>query len=47
VEYVNRHVLRETGQQSVTATFMLNVRPADFEEREAAERRELLSGSTI
>jgi hypothetical protein len=40
VEFQSRHVLRDTGQQSVTATFRVEVLPADFEERKAAERRE-------
>jgi hypothetical protein len=35
-----RHVLRDSGQQSVTVSFNVTVRPADFEAREAAERRE-------
>src|ERR1700722_1393034 len=40
LKYQGRHVLRDTGQQSVTVSFNLTVRPADFEAREAAERRE-------
>jgi hypothetical protein len=40
VKFNGRHVLRDTGQQSVSATFIIEVRPADFKEREAAERRE-------
>jgi len=40
LDYQGRHVLRDTGQQSVTVSVNFTVRPADFEEREAAERRE-------
>jgi hypothetical protein len=40
VNFQGRHVLYETGQQSVSASFKVETRPADFKEREAAERRE-------
>jgi hypothetical protein len=40
VGYQGRHVLRDSGQQSVSASFKLVVRPADFEAREASEKRE-------
>jgi hypothetical protein len=40
VKFHGRHVLRDTGQQSVSATFMIETKPADFKEREAEERRE-------
>jgi hypothetical protein len=40
VEYQGRHVLRDTGQQSVSFSVKFVIRPADFEAREATERRE-------
>lgn len=40
LECVSRHAYLETGQQRVTATITFNIRPADFEEQEAAKRRE-------
>ncbi len=35
-----RHILRDSGQQSVTFTANVTVRPADFEARQAAEKSE-------
>jgi hypothetical protein len=40
VEFQSRHVLRDTGQQSITTTIRVEILPADSEERNAAERRE-------
>jgi hypothetical protein len=40
VEFQGRHVLRDSGQQSVSFSVTLTVRPADCEAREAAEKRE-------
>ena len=40
VEFQGRHVLRDTGQQSVTFTVKVDILPADLESRRAVERRE-------
>lgn len=40
VEYQGRHVLRSTGQQSVSFSVKIVVNPSDFQAREAAARRE-------
>jgi hypothetical protein len=40
VEYKNRHVRRESGQQSATVSFHLTVRPADFQDRELAAKQQ-------
>jgi hypothetical protein len=40
IQYQSRHVVLATGQQSISATVKFEVRPADFEERAASEKRE-------
>jgi hypothetical protein len=39
VEFQSRHVLRDTGQQSISTTIRVTILPADLEEHKAAEKR--------